>query len=235
MSTTITQLVAQVRTEINEPTANYWTDAELVIYAIDGIKDLWKAVKDTVQDHFFTIGSATMAANATSLTGVPTDIAEIRLIEPASPTTYPTLVFKPRKYNDPEFQNARSAPSVSPNSFAGVVYYAVTGAGAPVGAPTIYVAPPLSSDLAVSIMYVPTISATLATGDANPIPGESNVAVKSWMKAYALGRQNPDGTFEPDAAWLQVYSNEKDKLIATLAPRQTQEPEVVDGLFEALW
>jgi hypothetical protein len=234
MATTLGTLRTEVRTEVNEPTASFWADAELLVYLIAGCKDLWRAVKDTLQDHFFTVSTAvTMEASTATLANVPTDIAEIRLIEPLDLNAYPSLVFQPRAYNHADFQNARASSAVDARS-AGVIYYAITGAGGPVGAPTIYVAPLISAQLALRVMYVPNLGALTADSN-NPIPGESDNAVKAWCKAYALGRQNPDGTIQPDAAWMTVYENEKDKILTAVTPRQTQETQVAEALFEGHW
>ena len=234
MATLISALVTQVRTEVNEPTASFWTDAELLVYAIDGIKDLWKTVKLALGDHFFTVTEAvTMEASTALLANVPTDIAEIRLIEPKDLTTYPTLVFKPLPYNPPEFANARASSALDAKS-AGLIYYAMTGAGGPVGAVGIYAAPLINAQMFLRVQYVPTVPALTAASN-NPIPGESDVAVKAWMKAYALGRQNPEGILQPDAAWMAVYQEQRDGIAVTITPRQTQEVQTAEALFEAFW
>lgn len=235
MATTISSLITTARGLLNEPTASFWSDTtHLLPYATAGIKDLWKAVKDTLQDHFFTVSTAaSVAASTSTLSNVPTDVAEIRMIEPSDLSTYPNLVFRPKKYNDPDFQNARAMGAQDPGN-VGVVFYAVTGAGAPVGAPTIYIAPLLNSAITLRIMYVPTIG-TLTTSSDNPVPGESDWAVVCWMMAYALGKQNLEGTLEPDAGWLALYEKEKEKLLTAITPRQTQEPEVAEAFFEPYW
>lgn len=234
MPTLLSTLRDQVRTEINEPTASFWTDAELLVYLIEGCKDLWRAAKDVLGDHFFTVSEAvTMDASTATLANVPADVAEVRLIEPRDLSSFPGLVFKPKPYNDPEFANARQNSAIDPRS-TGLIYYAITGAGGPVGAPTIYVAPLISSQLAIRLMYVPNLG-TLTAASNNPIPGESDLALKAWCKAYALGRQLPDGTIQPDAAWMTIYTDQRDRILTSITPRQTQEVQVAEALFEALW
>lgn len=237
MATTIAVIVANARTNVNESTASFWTDAELLVHAVHGIKDLWRSVKDTLQDHFFTIlaDGATLYqdTDGTTITGVPADVAEVRLLEPYDLATYPSIIFRPLAYNHPDFQNARGQTSQSPNN-GGVIYYAITGAGGPVGAPTIYVAPKLSGRLHLRLMYVPNIG-VLTSASNNPVPGESDKAVECWICAYALGKQNPDSTFTPDATWMEMYKAEKDKIITAVTPRQTQEVQIAEALFESYW
>lgn len=234
MATTIQTIIDRAREDFNEPTASFWTDAKLLNHAQNAIRDLWKAVKDVVQDHFFTVSTAaSIAASTSTVSSVPTDIAEIRLIEPSDLTTYPNLVFRPLAYNHPDFQNARAMGAQDPGS-VGCIFYAITGAGAPVGAPTIYIAPLISSAVTLRIMYVPTIG-TLALGDNNPIPGESDHAVECWIVAHALGKQAADGTFQPDAGWLEKYEAEKARVVTAITPRQTQEPTFAEAVFEPYW
>ncbi len=50
--------------------------------------------------------------------------------------------------------------------------------------------------------------------------------------AWARAKQSSDGT--PDAGWLAIYSTDKQGLLTALTPRQEQEEEVVEGMFEGL-
>lgn len=233
MATLISSLVSDARIELIETSESFWTDLELVAHCNRGIKDLKRAIDDNYQDYFLTVDrtNVSLAANSSSLTGIPSDVTIIRGIEPRVQSDFPGIIFRPKPYNHPLFQAARSVPAQDP-SFGLEIYYAVTDAGAPVGTPTIRIAPQVTSAIPLQLMYVPSLAAKTAS-DVNPIPGESDNALIAWIIAYALARENEEKT--PDAGWLAIYKSEKDNLLGSLAPRQTDEEEVVDAMFESEW
>lgn len=235
MATLLSSIESQSRLHIKEVTASFWTSAELIDIINKGIKDLWGAIVDLNEEHFLTIDTTnvSMAASTSTLAGVPTDVFRIRLIEPADTTVDPgqRVVFIPRDYNSHDFINARSRTAQDPSNGLGI-FYAVSQAGAPVGAPTILVAPQISSALTLRVAYVPIQAAVAAAGN-NPIPGESDNALIAWCVAYARAKEREDRS--PDPNWLAVYATEKRNLLVRLAPRQTQEPEVVEGTYDGFW
>lgn len=230
MALTLQQIVDQkVRTALIETTARYWTDAELLDIMKDGIMDLWGAILDLYGDHYLTIDATnvSLAANGTSLTGVPADCFRVQSIEPrdiSESGTGRSMIFLPRKYKDPEFVNARTLSAQDPAN-GGVIYYQLTGLGAPSGAPTILTAPLISSTLLVRLAYNPT----LTVGTANPIPGEADTALKAWTLAFARAKEREDRL--PDPGWLATYAAEKSHILTRLTPRQDQEPTVVEDFF----
>lgn len=215
-----------------------WTDAELLELAIRGVTDMWAAIIDLNQWHYATIdeSNVSLAASGTSLTGVPTDVFRILLIEPRDTTNTNTarnIRFVPKDYNSPDFQNARAESALDPTGDV-IIFYAMTGAGSPIAAPTIRTAPVISSALTLRFCYVPSLPVTTyTTTDTNPIPGESNNALVAWIVAYARAKEREDRS--PDASWLSIYATEKQSLLVRMTPRQTQEPEHVEGLFEGYW
>lgn len=234
MATALSSLETQARRHLQETTARFWSSAELIDIANKGLKDLWRAVVDLHQEHFLTVDVTNVyySASATSLSGVPSDCYRVHLIEHADTTTAPgqTTLFVPRDYNSADFINARSLTAQDITS--GVrLYYCLTQAGAPVAAPTVLVAPKLTTAIAaasIRFVYVPTLAEKVAA-DNNPIPGESDNAVIAWMVAYARAKEREDRS--PDPNWLGVYATEKQNLLTSLTPRQTQEPDVVEDLF----
>ncbi len=234
MSTLLSALETQVRIPLKEAVASYWTSAELVAHFNTGIKDLWGAIIDIHQEHFLTVDTSlvTLAASATSLSGVPTDVFRVELIEPADTTTAGAannVLFFPRDYKHPDFINARMLSAQDPTGGL-TIFYTVSQAGAPVGAPTILTAPKVSTAISLRFVYTPIIAAKVVS-DANPVPGESDNALIAWCVAYARAKEREDRS--PDPNWLAIYATEKQNLLVRLTPRQVQEPEVVDGLFEA--
>lgn len=236
MATLLSTIRDKARKTLLETSASFWTDAELLEHEVDGVKDLYKGVIDLHQEHFQTIDATnvSMAASTATLTGVPADVLRVLLIEPrvlTEGTSGSHLTFLPRDYNSPEFQAARAETDVSPDS-PRVVYYSISQAGAPVGAPTIHVAPLLSSALLLRLVYIPTIG-TLTAASNNPIPGESDNALYAWTIAFARAKERDDRS--PDPNWLAVYATEKQAVLTALTPRQEQEPEYVRGMFGDYW
>ena len=233
MATTLSTLVSSARTHLLETTARFWTDAELLDIAQRGIRDLWKTLKDTNQDYFLTIDetNVSLAASTRTLTGVPATVAHIRAIEPrASNSSNVDVFFRPKNYTHPAFAAARRAAAQDPNGLT--IWYHLIDAGAPVAAPTIHVAPMITSALPLQLVYIPTLG-TLSTSSSNPIPGEADHAVICWTVAWARAKEREDRS--PDPEWLGVYATEKANLVISATPRQEDEPKVVDAMFEQEW
>src|SRR5262249_14657348 len=114
------------------------------------------------------------------------------------------------------------------------IYYQLVGVGSPVSAPKIVTAPLISADLRVRLVYNPSLE--WDGGGHNPVPGESDAALKAWTIAYARGKETEDR--QPDPGWLGVYATEKQHILTRLTPREEQEPEVVEDFFQgfgSLW
>lgn len=235
MATTLATILTNARTTLNEPTASFWSDAELLVHAIDGIKDLWRGIIDLDEGHFQTRDESNVSqeADALTLTGVPTDVFRVELIEPRDLTTTSSaqnLTYEPKKTNHPDFTAARGLGSVQP---AGqIVYFALKGAGSPVDTPTIEVAPKLTAAVNLRLIYIPTLG-TLTSGSNNPIPGESDKAITAWVIAFARAKERPKR--DPDPEWLAIYASEKAHVMTALKPRQTQEPVIAEAMFESYW
>ena len=216
----------------------FWTDAELLDYATRGVTDLWAAILDLHQEHYMTVDetNVSLAASAAQLTGVPSDTFRVLLIEPRDTTNanaHRNIRFVPRKFNSADFVNARAMSPIDPSGDS-VIYYTLQGAGSPVSAPTVLTAPKLTSALALRFVYAPTLGvSSYATTSTNPVPGESDNALVAWIVAFARGKERTDKS--PDPGWLSIYSTEKQSLLTRMTPRQEQEPEYVEGMFEGLW
>lgn len=219
-------------------TDKFWSDDELLSIALRGTTDLWAAVVDLHQEHFLTVDetNVSMAASATQLTGVPTDVFRIYLIEPRDTTSSgsnPFVVFVPRAYNHQEFINARAYPTTSP--IGGLnIFFDMTGAGSPQGAPVVLIAPKVDTAMNLRFVYIPVLGVQQYNIHTdNPIPGESDHALIAWIVSYARAKEREDRS--PDPAWMAVYATEKQSLLMRMAPRQEQEAQVVDGVFDSYW
>jgi hypothetical protein len=224
MATLLSAIETQARRHLVESTASFWSSAELVDIINKGIKDLWRDIVDLKQEHYLTVDNTnvSLAASTSTLTGVPTDVHKVYLIEPrdvSNTSTSRNLIFKPLDYNHVVFQGARTANAIDPTN--AVIYYAVTGTGTPVAAPTIYVAPQVSS------------LADKTAADNVPIPGEADNAVIAWTVAFARAKERDDRS--PDPSWLAIYATEKQHLLESLGLRQYQEAQIVDAMFEEYW
>jgi hypothetical protein len=234
VATTVATLLTRIRQRLRESSAAFWTDAELIAILNGGTSDLWRAINDNFQDYFLTVDATNVsqAASTATLTGVPTNVSIVRGIEPRVLSNFPSLHYRPKTYNHPDFQAARAMSAQDP-SLGGVVFYAIAGAGGPVAAPTIYVAPLLSSAVPLRLTFVPTLTPLDDSADENPIPGESDNALVAWGVAYALAKESDDNM--PHAGWLGIYASEKTNLLTFLTPRQTDEDDVAEAIFENLW
>ncbi len=235
MSTTLAGIETIVRSHLREATPRYWTSQELTNLMVLGIHDLWRAVNDLKLNHFCTLDNTnvSLASSSTSLTGVPADCVRVHMLEPRDLSVSSTnkLVFTPLPYNDQKFQAARASSSIDPSS-GGTIYWTQMGAGGPISAPTVVVAPTISSAVTLAFTYVPSLG-TLTNSSVNPVPGESDNALICWTVAYARAKENESSA--PDAGWLALYATEKKNLLASLAPRQNQEPDQVQAMFEPYW
>lgn len=228
-ATEIKAILRQVRTVLLEAKAKFWSDDELTDIFWLGADDLWGAILDLHEDHYFVVDDThpVLKANASQISGVPDNCFRVRLIEPRDTTETGSsrgIIFTPRKYNHVDFINARTRSAIDPSG-VDEIFYQLTGAGSPVNPPTILTAPNVSTAMNLRIAYAPS----LQHGEVNPVPGQSDAALKAWVIAFAIGKDKEDR--QPDAGWLSTYSTHKQSLLTRLTPRQEQEPEVVDDFF----
>jgi hypothetical protein len=231
VNTGVEHLLRQVRSNLKEPIPRYWTDQELLDYMNTGAQDLWRKIVDLYEHHFARIVTTPyIEANSSVVIGVPVDCYRVILIEPTTigpSSSYPGLIFKPMTWTDPRFQQARAVGPVPPRY--NVVYYDLFGPGGPNDVPAIRIGPQLSEAVGLSLTYNYTLPRFDETG-FNPIPGMADNALIAWTTAYARAKELPEAS--PDPTWLAIYATEKTNLIASIPPRQIQEPDVVLGMFE---
>lgn len=235
MATTFTALLPIVRNHLVEPVAKFWTDDELTKIMFAGARDLWRDTVDLKQEHYLTIDTTnvTLQPNSSILSGVPTDVHKVYMIEPVDLTEISSthgLLFKPEPYNSNQFALARSRKAMEPTN--DTIYYAIHKQGAPVAAPEIRVAPQVNSVVRIAFTYVPVLG-VLTPGDIIPVPGEADNAVVAWTVAFARAKEREDRS--PDSAWLMIYATEKAHLLQSLGLRQTQEPSYAEALWSEYW
>jgi len=164
---------------------------------------------------------------------VPADVAIVLGIEPRTPASNVNCFFRPRNFFDPVFAQARTQDAEEPNGLT--IWYDLTGAGAPVAAPTVRVAPKVTTAIPLQFSYVPTLDASvITTASTNPIPGETDHMLKCWIVAHARAKENETRT--PDATYLAMYSADRLELVASVLPkRQEDEPDIAGAMFEHAW
>lgn len=237
MATDIATLIDAIRYHLNETDEDlvngFWNDDELAAHIDKGARDLWRAINDTYQNYFITVDetNVSLAASSSSLTGVPADVSIVRGLECRSLSARPGVVFEHRDYMHTDFQRARAMDAQDPSSTLKILYD-IHSAGAPIAAPTIRVAPQVSAALTLRLIYVPTL-VRITSDLTNPIPGESDNALIAWAVAYAMAKGAEDQ--KPDAGWLALYATEKKNLLTSLTPRQTEDEEVAEAMFEDQW
>lgn len=234
MPSTVSTIETLARRKLQEISASFWTSAELVDDIAAGIRDLWRDIVDLKQEHYlYKYTDAYLAAGSSQLSNVPVDVHKVYLIEAQDLTMNSTnvgLVFRPQEYNSDLFQQSRGREDIDPSN--DTIYYAITGQGAPVGAPTIEVAPQVTSRVSLNFVYVPVLG-TIVSSTPIPIPGEADNALMAWTVAFARSKEREDRS--PDPNWLAIYSTEKTHLLQSLGLRQYQEPTYVDAMFNSYW
>lgn len=234
MATSYAALTAIVRRHLLEVSAAFWSDDEIAALLGLGAKDLAKKINHLKQKHFVTIEdtSLSLPANCSTLSYVPSDLIRLDHLEPKSLTQFTNLFFRPLDFKDAKFMAARAQSAVDPINLT--LWYDILHEGAPVNAPTIWVAPQVTSPVPLRMLYVPTLtSVSMTTAGTNPIPGESDNALICWAVAYGRAKEREDRS--PDPEWLALYATEKDNLVSSLEFRQDAEEKVVTPNFEAYW
>ena len=232
MPTKMSTIVGRVRIKLQETTARFWTDAEILEECNACVKDLWRAINMTHQNYWLKVEEnlMTIVANTSVVAGVPADMTTLKGIEVTDEDSNLKFVYK--DYNHPDFVAARASEAIDIEATDNI-YVAVVNRGAPVGAPTIYIAPQVSSALTLRVSYIPT-EPDLTLYDDNPIPGESDKAIRDWAISHCMAKIN-DETKAPNAEWLALYSTEKQNILEFLLPRHDMDPICVEAVFEREW
>lgn len=229
---TVAELLVDVRTNLDENTASFWTDVQLIAYISQAQEMVWSRVKSLKSDYFdvqrrSTDGTVTilaesydcagfaLAASTTSYT-LPPDMDELKLIECVT-TGYEGVRFTFADMTTPAFR----------------ALLAVTDAQEPggflcdlIGERTWIVAPKANRALDIKLTYTPILGTLSATTDTLQVPNPLWLAVVDYATARAQ-RKDRDASF---LMWEQAAEGHMARFFASHA-RQTQDVEVVEGLF----
>ena len=236
MPTTLAQIEGMAREILLEPVPNLWSSSHMQNIARNGCKDLWRSIVDLKQEHYLNINATDvfLPASTNRLSGLPSDIYKVYLIEPRDLTStgaHSQIIFTPMDWNDDRFAGARAQSDIDPSS-GGEIFFCVKDAGAPTGdGPNIETAPQVTAQVNLAFSYYPTLP-DLNENSFVHIPGEDNALV-AWTIAFARASERDDRS--PDPSWMAVYSTEKQNILQGLGVRQVQAPQMVLGVFEAWW
>jgi hypothetical protein len=237
-ATSIATLIRQVRISLRDELTQlvsgdpYWSDQEICDYMTDGMQILWRAIVDLYDHHFTVVDEENMyiEANVGRVYGVPDTVHRVTTLEPrvvGPDNPNPSVVFTPADWNSNNFTVARAQRASSPRGMQ--IFYTLMAEGAPVSAPVIRIAPRVTEGMLLSCTYVSTL-VPLTLGGYNPIPGQSDAALKAYAMAYCYAKTREDN--KPDPGWLAIFATERTDLMAKLDKRQDQQPDIVEGMFE---
>ena len=229
---TVTELLLDVRTNLDENTASFWTDTQLIAYINQAQEMVWSRVKSLKDDYFdvqrsSTDGSVTIlgesydtsgfaiAASTTSYT-LPPDMDELKLIEVLT-TGYEHVRFTFADMTAPTFRAALAqVDAQEPTGFLCDL----------IGERTWIVAPKANRALDLKLTYTPILGTLTATTDTLQVPNPLWLAVVDYAKARAQ-RKDREPSF---LMWEQAAEGHLARFFASHA-RQTQDVEVAEGLF----
>jgi len=218
-----------VRDQLDESSASFWTDAQLLRYLNRAQSRVWNRLKAaneyyctvtrTSNDGALTIQGESYTASAfrivagTSDYVLPPDFDQMSTIEVIT-LGYEELSITRLDINDPEFRGARSL--VDNQSPSGEIYFDIVGEPA-----SMRIAPKSDTTLDLRITYVQTLADMSADTDRLMLPNPLYIAVADYATMYALRQDR-----SPDAG---TYEASGDKLIAEKFGsdfRQTQDISV---------
>ena len=239
----LSDLRTAVRDNLDEATASFWTNAQLNRFLTRAADAVWMECRKLKADFFllqrtstdgsvtiygdsYTTSSFAIVAGTTDYT-LPMDLAELRRID-ATTSGYESVVFR---HADLATSTMRAYRAQTTNQDPTVIWFDV------IGERTLTIAPKCSVALDLRLWYVPrtmifsTAGASLmdfATDtDELALPHPLYLAVEEMatMRAQLMDR-------DPSATnWEQMAERTVRRFFGAHA-RQSQDPEVVEGVFE---
>lgn len=225
MAKTAADILTSVRGHIDEPSASYWTDAELYGYIDDEQKALWRKILALRKDYFlsstgftFTLTAGTYAY-AAGAGGVPTDIWRIVSIR-TTLAGYQDLIWIPGEPTAQEFIDGlrTDCPISNPSR----ILYALRNQN------TIWVSPLPQLAITAQVDYIQKPTAIAGASSTFLLPDEFLQYVQYMAAADALlkGPVGDNAAFiaKAETAWSNIM-----ELLDT--PRSDQGPDTVQGMF----
>lgn len=222
MALTLATVRSKVRAHIDEPSANYWTDAELNGYISDRQLDLWRKILQIRKDYFLSNFNLSLVANQFSYTvadGIPADIWRIETIRTTT-SGKQNMVWNPGNPTSQAFIDGLNSDTPTFNPFQ--IYYALRNLT------TLWVSPLPQSALTARVDYIQLPTAVSADSDTFLLPDPFLPYIQYMAASDALAKgpvgDGPAWESRADKAWNDI-------MLALDTPRSEQGPDVVEGAF----
>ena len=224
----LSTLRTNVRHHLDEATAAFWTNAQLLVYINQAIDRVWNEVRNSRGDYFFkslasTAGSQTLlsetyaasslqiAVGAIEIT-LPPDFAELKLIR-VTTADYEHVRFTQSELSDPDFRALLEYPdNVGPTAFR----YAI------VGERTMLYGPRSDTLLNTTFYYIFRPSPLSDDADTQEMPYPLDRAVEAFASATALAMDRA-----PEAAMWEARGQRLMADFLGANKRQSMDPVIV--------
>lgn len=227
-------MLASIRSNLDEATASFWTDAELLAFANRAKDKVWVEVRKLKGNDFFTKTLASTASNPQTILGetydpaalqvtvdgteltLPHDFHELKMLEVIT-TGHTDVRFYHRDIAHRDFRDAREiAAGLTPGAFVFDIY----------GERTLVYAPKSNVALDTRLFYVYK-PADLTTGaDALDMPDPLYMAVEE----YTTTRAQLKDRDELAAVWQQMGNKSVVDCLGAFT-RQTQDAVFVEDAW----
>lgn len=230
---TLSQLRSAVRLNLDEASASFWSNADLLIYLnrakdrvaneVRKLKDDFFTVTRTSGDGTLTILSESYAASSFAIVAgtttytMPPDLLEMKLIE-VTTSGYETVRFFHRDLTHPDM---RAAMQITDNVSPSVIYFDL------IAERTMRIAPKSDTALTLQITYVQSFGDLSADGDELTMPYPLYLAVEEYATASAMMQDS-----NPNAAAHEARARQILEDFFGAHSRQTQDPEYASGYLD---
>ena len=232
---TIAELLANLRSALDEPLPSTWKDPDLIQWLNDGIQDISEALRSVREDWMLarmkstdsslTIGGATFSPTSLTLqSGVdtytlPADCLEIKSLEPLTQADKDAGIrFLPRDMTNLQMSEVyRLAPTDIKSYFYDI--YGLT---------TLRVVPTPQATVSVEIFYHRAPYPYALNDTVSLVPFWCNNAVVQYAVWRAHDAINHQDTLVKKASYDDAYKGVQ----SMAAPRNSQDPKVVEGIFD---
>src|SRR5258708_19340313 len=186
MAETLATVRTKVRYHIDEPTANYWADAELNALIDNRQRDLWRKIIALRKDYWLTSFTLNLVVNQFSYTttdGVPADIWRIASIRTTT-SGYQNLIWIPGNPTSQEFLDGLQTDVTINNPYQ--IRYALRNLT------TLWITPLPQTAIAARIDYYQKPTVMAADTDTFLLPDEFMSYLEYMASSHPLS-QSPVG------------------------------------------
>ena len=216
---TLSDLLADVRSRIDESAASFWTDAELKRWMNQRYRQIAMAVRDAHEDFFQTTTTVNLV-NGTQEYTLPTDHVAIRRVEVSFDGTN-WYRARPIRQGEIPLQNQST---VLQGTTTDPRYYL---AGLKIGIAPI---PTAASTNGLKIWYIQDVTDLSADGDAPSLPTVLHPLISKFAAGDALKKDEEDARGK---ALVEEAETELRRLVAQIKPRIEDEPRYVNYIPES--